>query len=232
MPRIQLAPASFAFARKTFSRKAWCAPLLVAAACTHPQQQDTYSYRSHVEHMAEESEPARPIDGAEAVLKTAGWGAAMTMRTAELPPGHVVTAWWVVVTKPSACSATPCPPGDVIGKADEVGTQITYADGVVVGVDGKAGFKSILPAGPVAKGWYPASFDNPTTAEIHLVLNDHGPLLSDLAPSMLTSYRGGCSDESLPPPFPKNAKSDGVPGPNGCRLIQDAIFIQNAAGES
>ncbi len=219
--------------RKSFANTACFAPLLFAAACMHPQaQQETFTYRSHVEHMAGETQPARPIEGTEAMLKTAGWGAAMTMQTAELPPGHVVTAWWVVITKPEACSATPCSPGDVIGEAEKVGTQITYADGVVVDPDGKADFRSILPAGPVTQGWYPAPFDNPTSAEIHLVLNDHGPLLTELAPSMLTSYRGGCSDESLPPPFPASAKSDGTPGPNGCRLIQDAIFVQNAAGAS
>lgn len=219
--------------RPNFAGKAWFLPLFFAAACAHPQNQtETFTYRSHVEHMAGESQPARPIDGAEAMLKTAGWGAVMTMQTAELPPGHVVTAWWVVITKPEACAETPCSPGDVIGEAEKVGTQITYADGVVVGADGKAGFRSILPAGPVTQGWYPATFDNPTSAEIHLVLNDHGPLLTGLAPSMLTSYRGGCSDESLPPPFPASAKSDGVPGPNGCRLIQDAIFVQNAADAS
>lgn len=219
--------------RKRFANSVCFAPLLFTAACAHPPaQQETFSYRSHVEHMAGESQPARSIEGAEAQLKTADWGAAMTLRTAELPPGHVVTAWWVVITKPEACSATPCPPGDVIGKSAQVGTQITYADGVVVGADGKAGFRSLLPAGPVGEGWYPASFDNPMTAEIHLVLNDHGPLISGLAPSMLTSYRGGCSDESLPPPFPATAKSDGVPGPNACRLVQDAIFVQRTGSSS
>ncbi len=69
----------------------------------------------------------------------------------------------------------------------------------------------------------------PTGAKIHLVLNDHGRLHPEIAALMLTSYRGGCSDGSLPPPFPASAKADGVPGPNACVLIQDAIFQQDRA---
>ena len=180
----------------------------------------------HVETMASDTAPARKIEGSAAWLMTGPEGAAMMLRTAQLEPGHVTTAWWVVMTAPENCSATPCTAEDVIGRAGEVGTQIVYADGVVNGPDGTARFAAMLPAGAVAKGWYDQGFDNPTRAEIHLVLNDHGPLLPDIAASMLTSYRGGCSDESLPPPFPATAKADGAPGPNTCRLIQDAIFVQ------
>jgi hypothetical protein len=45
---------------------------------------------------------------------------------------------------------------------------------------------------------------------------------------MLNTYRGGCSDESLPPPFPDTAKSDGEPGPNTCRLVQFTVFQQDS----
>lgn len=179
-----------------------------------------------VEHMATETKPAREIDGAEARLITSSHGATMTMTTAELAPGNVTTAWWVVITNPALCNATPCAPEDVIGRADIVGTQIVYADGVVNDQHGKASFAAHLPKGPVENGWYDTSFDNPTEAEIHLVLNDHGRLVPEIAASMMTSYRGGCTDESLPPPFPATAKRDGLPGPNACQLIQDSIFMQ------
>jgi hypothetical protein len=179
-----------------------------------------------VEHMASDTTPAKPIDGTTATLMTTNDGATMTMATAELPPGHVTTAWWVLITKPEACEAKPCSAEDVIGRADKVGTQIVYADGAVNSDKGTASFTGFLPKGEVQGGWYPVRFDNPTDAEIHLVLNDHGPLIPDLASPMLTSYRGGCSDESLPPPFPDTAKADGPVGPNTCMLVQDAIFVQ------
>jgi hypothetical protein len=179
-----------------------------------------------VEHMATEDTPARLIVGSHATLRSDEAGALMTLRTSDLAPGHVTTAWWVIMSNPAACSATPCTAEDVIGRAGEVGTQITYADGAVNSPQGTAQFTAYLPSGQVANGWYDQDFDDPQRAEIHLVLNDHGPLIAEIAASMLTSYRGGCSDDSLPPPFPDTAKTDGQPGPNTCRLIQDAIFVQ------
>jgi len=142
---------------------------------------------SHVEHMATDTKPARPIDGATARLMTTPNGATMTISTSDLTPGNVTTAWWLVITKPMLCEAKPCSPGDVIGRADIVGTQIVYADGVVNSVDGSDRFSAFLPKGVVQNGWYDTSFDNPTEAEIHLVLNDHGSLVSEIAASMLTS---------------------------------------------
>lgn len=180
-----------------------------------------------VEHMASETAPARPISGAEATLRTASHGATMVLRTSELVPGHVTTAWWVIIARPEACAASPCSAEDVIGRADVVGTQIVYADGAVNGPDGTAAFTAYLPRGEVAGGWYDQAFVDPKSTEIHLVLNDHGPLIPEIAASMLGSYRGGCRDESLPPPFPASAKADGTPGPNRCALIQDAIFQQS-----
>lgn len=178
----------------------------------------------HVEHMATDTKPAISIPQSVAHLMTDRHGAAMTMHTAELAPGHVTTAWWVIMNQPDRCESRPCSAKDVIERSDEVGTQIVYADGAVNNMDGTASFTGYLASGKVPNGWYEREFKDPESAEIHLVLNDHGPLIPSLAASMLTSYRGGCRDDSLPPPFPSSAKADGVSGPNTCRLIQDAIF--------
>ncbi len=62
-------------------------------------------------------------------------------------------------------------------------------------------------------------------AEVHLVLNDHGPALPEFMPGMIQTYRGGCSDSSpFPPIFRPKALADGEPGPNTCRLTQVAVF--------
>ena len=196
---------------------------LSACLTVDPVKADGMTHQ--MEHMATDTQPARPIPDTLAQLSTDKDGVRMTVQTRDLIPGHVTTAWWVIMTNAAACQRTPCPAEDVIGRADEVGTQIVYADGAVNGPDGTARFAAYLPAGPVPEGWYVRDVVDPTTAEIHLVLNDHGPLIPEIAASMLTSYRGGCSDESLPPPFPDTAKADGVAGPNTCALIQDAIFI-------
>lgn len=201
-------------------------------AATNSVAGDQRTLVNHVEHMASETTPARTIQSSVAQLMTSPAGATITLSTSELTPGNVTTAWWVILTKPMLCEAKPCSPKDVIGRADIVGTQFVYADGAVNSDDGKADFAAYLPRGAVKNGWYDQDFPNPTEAEIHLVLNDHGPLKPEIAASMLTSYRGGCRDDSLPPPFPETAKADGVPGPNACQLIQDSIFQQDPAGKS
>jgi len=178
-----------------------------------------------MEHMATDTSPARAIADTVAELYADDTGVRMAVRTRDLVPGHVTTAWWVIMTNPAACSQSPCSAEDVIDRADKVGTQIVYADGAVNAPDGTASFAAYLPAGAVQGGWYDRGIPDPSQAEIHLVLNDHGPLIPEVAASMLTSFRGGCSDEGLPPPFPDTAKADGVAGPNQCALIQDAIFV-------
>jgi hypothetical protein len=96
----------------------------------------------------------------------------------------------------------------------------------VAGSDGSASFAGFVSAGELPDGWFGNGFTNPLGAEIHLVLNDHGPTIPELVSNMLQTYRGGCTDESLPPAFPETAKADGIPGPNTCRLYQVAIFQQ------
>ncbi|MCV3273593.1 hypothetical protein [Roseobacter sinensis] len=178
-----------------------------------------------MERMATDATPARAIANTTAELHADAKGVRMTIQTRELTPGHVTTAWWVIMTNPADCGQTPCRAEDVIGRADEVGTQIVFADGAVNAPDGTARFAAYLPAGTVASGWYDRNIPDLSRAEIHRVLNDHGPLTPEIAASMLTSYRGGCSDESLPRPFPDAAKADGIAGRNPCVLIQDAIFV-------
>lgn len=212
-----------------FLRQALLAATGLAVLAAGAQAGDGPMISRTVEHMATAEKPATPISGSQARLSRTPDGATMTLRTSELVPGNVTTAWWVIMTLPENCSATPCTAEDVIGRAAEVGTQIVYADGVVNTPDGRAEFSAYLPAGGVSDGWYEQRFDAPHQSEIHLVLNDHGPLIPDLAASMLTSYRGGCRDDSLPPPFPDTAKADGAAGPNTCRLIQDAIFTVMAS---
>lgn len=172
--------------------------------------------------------PVREVKGAKAVLLTTGKGAFASLATRELTPGNAYTLWWVVINDPAACETLPCKPPDVLERSKITRADVSYADGVIARDDGTARFTSHLPAGPLAHGWFGNGFDNPLGAEIHLVVNDHGPLLPQMAASMLGSYRGGCTDESLPAAFPATAKADGTPGPNTCRLVQDVIVIQQA----
>ncbi len=162
--------------------------------------------------------------GAEAKLIRNASGISYSVQTNRLRPGSAYTVWVVVVNNPSACTASPCSPQDIL-LTPATNSQVTYGTGHVVGGSGMAGFGGRLGAGPLPEGWFSGrGLDDPLGAEIHLVLNDHGPAIADFMPEMIRTYRAGCTDASLPPIFPASAKADGAPGPNTCRLWQAAVF--------
>ena len=189
---------------------------------------DMMSNVYHVEGMVV-THPAtgamEAIEEGAAEIFTTSAGATARMHTVGLTPGHVYTAWWVIANNPAACDSSPCSPKDFLGKTAEVLTEVTYADGIIADANGEGNFSAYLPAGEVTNNpWFGNHFPDPTTAEIHLVINTHGELIPEMADAMLNSYRSGCTDDSLPGAFPDTAKADGEAGPNACALIQAAIF--------
>jgi hypothetical protein len=54
-------------------------------------------------------------------------------------------------------------------------------------------------------------------------------VIAGLEEEMVSTYRAGCTDASLPAFFPPSAFADGTPGHNTCRLWQTAIFLPPAA---
>jgi hypothetical protein len=165
-------------------------------------------------------------EGAEATLERTADGVSYQITTHSLVPGDAYTVWFVVVNDPAACADSPCTPPEILGEPTLDG-QVTWGlDGQVADDDGNATFAADVAAGPLLDGWLPVQgLDNPLAAEIHLVLNDHGPVIEDMRDEMLSSYRAGCSDDSpFPDIFPDTALADGTPGPNTCQLYQSATF--------
>jgi hypothetical protein len=165
------------------------------------------------------------VPGAWAKLVRTDSGATFTLNTNQLIPGHVYTVWFVIVNDPDACETTPCTAADVILNSEGVNSDVVYGAGNIAGNSGKASFAGHISAGDLQNSWFSHGFTNPRGAEIHLTLNDHGPMIPGLVNNMLHSYRGGCTDESLPEIFPDTAFADGIPGPNTCRLYHSAIFL-------
>ena len=162
--------------------------------------------------------------GATSQLVRTAEGISYSINTEQLLPGHAYTVWVVVINNPAACTASPCSPQDILLNPATDG-QVTYGTGHVVGDNGEAGFGGALRRGPIPEGWLPdQGLDDPRGAEVHLILNDHGPVLPEFMPGMISTYRSGCTDASLPPIFPASAKADGTPGPNTCRLWQMVVF--------
>ena len=197
-----------ALASLTLGTSALAGPAETAKIITHPSQGDKTD-----------------VMGATARLSRHDTGIFANFETNGLTPGHVHTIWFVVVNDPAKCE-TPfaCTSKDVLKRSDVVASDVTGGAGVVVGEDGSATFNWHQSEGALTGGWFGAGLTEADKAEIHLVINDHGPLIDGREFDMLNSYRDGCTDESIPAPMPATARASGEAGPNTCRLVQFAIF--------
>jgi len=180
------------------------------------------------------------VAGASATIVRNANGISYRLSTTGLTPGNAYTLWLVTVNNPGACTANkdPAPPNgctapELINDGD-VDAQVRYAAGHVAGASGAGTFSGHVKTGPLT-GWLPGrSLGDPMAAEVHLVVNDHGPELPAFMPSMIKTYRGGCADRPTSPfpgPFPASALADGdnagpggTDGPNTCLLFQSAVF--------
>lgn len=208
--RIALVPAAL-FALLSFAALAQPALVSQSEVMTHPLRGDV-----------------TPVAGSEAHLVRSAAGITVVFATRDLIPGDVYTAWLVFIDDPSACAAAPCTPPEVMGSADMVRSNITFGDSLIASEDGTGIFVAHLAPGTIDNGWFDNAFTNPMGAEFHVAIHSHGPLIASLEDEMLTSYRAGCTDESLPSP-PDRAYGDGTPGPNTCQMWQFAIFVPPGA---
>ncbi len=169
------------------------------------------------------------IEGATARLVSTEEGIAGELSTKDLEPGHVYTMWVAIMNQPENCELTTadhCTSSDVIGRAEAVDSDVTYGDGMVASSDGTATFRTFVPAGDLSASWLGNALKDPTGAEIHFALHDHGPAIEDQLAAMLTTARAGCADDSLPEMWPDAARADGSAGPNACQMAQFAVFKQ------
>ncbi|HRW11305.1 MAG TPA: hypothetical protein P5121_39675 [Caldilineaceae bacterium] len=97
-------------------------------------------------------------------------------------------------------------------------------DGQIADEMGQAEFRATLKVDDTLDEWFGYGLPDTIAAEIHVVLHDHGPPVEGLVEEMLSSFRAGCTDESLPTIFPALAYADGTPGPNACIHYQFAMF--------
>ncbi len=163
------------------------------------------------------------VSGARASLVRTDSGISYKLSTAGLEESNAYTLWLVVINNPSFCAATPCTAGEIFNPASR--SQVRFADGLLASGSGKGIFSGQVAVGPLS-GWIAGGgLEDAYGAEIHLVVNDHGPALPEFMPGMVRTYRGGCSDASpFPAVFPATALADGEVGPNICRLFQAAVF--------
>ncbi|MEQ8673800.1 MAG: hypothetical protein RLP44_26665 [Aggregatilineales bacterium] len=167
------------------------------------------------------------IEGATATLISTEEGIAVRFVSQNLEVNHAYTVWVAIINNPEACTNSPCGP-DVLGNPDVVQSEMLQGDNLLYTDEAIMEFTTFIPVGdaPEGEGWFGNGLTNPMGAEIHLTVQDHGELIPEMAGTMLNTVRGGCTDESVPPPYPEVGQNDGDPGPNTCRGIQLAIFQQ------
>ncbi len=168
-----------------------------------------------------------PVDGTSVVLEKGPFGVAMAIKSSGLTPGDVVTVWWVAIQNPQVCAAVPCTPVETMTDGTGSDSVVALAASGVVADDGTISLASFLPKGDVEGNFFDTTFHSPEAAEYHLPIHNHGPLDPNIAQDMLTSFRAGCSDESLPEYYPQSALSDGVAGSFDCKTVQVAAFPAN-----
>ena len=165
-----------------------------------------------------------PVEGTSVVLEKGPFGVAMAIKSSGLTPGDVVTVWWVAMQNPQVCAAIPCTPAETMSADSESDSVVALAASGVVAEDGTIALASFLPRGEVEGNFFDTTLHSPETAEYHLPIHNHGPLDPNIAQEMLTSFRAGCSDESLPEYYPQTALSDGAVGNFNCKTVQVAAF--------
>ena len=165
-----------------------------------------------------------PVDGTSVVLEKGEFGVAMAIKSTGLTPGDVVTVWWVAIQNPHVCAAIPCTPAETMTDGTKSDSVVALAASGVVAEDGTISLASFLPKGDVEGNFFDTTLHSPMTAEYHLPIHNHGPLDPSIAEDMLTSFRAGCTDDSLPEYYPQTALADGVAGSFDCKTVQVAAF--------
>jgi hypothetical protein len=152
----------------------------------------------------------RLIEGAHATLYTNDEGAIVWMTTSRIDEGNAVSMWWVVFNYPENC-IDGCNIDDFENHAEATGASMIGSLGVVVANSDEIKFFSHIEAGDSSIADMGPGLLNPRTAEIHMVLRDHGPAIPAIVLEQVSTFMGGCDPE------PPNAP---------CVNAQFAIFMQ------
>ena len=167
-----------------------------------------------VHYFADASE----VEGASASLTRYENGLVMALHTSDLNQDETYTVWWVVFNEPGNCSDA-CGENDIfIFEGDEpvldennnlvlnvegveaANISVLFASGAYVDDDGIGHFGGITGLGDRPGTIFGPGVVNPLTAEVHLVVRTHGPVVEGMFDAQITSFGGACgsTDNGLP----------------------------------
>ena len=163
-------------------------------------------------------EDGRPAGGLSALVRDGAAGTISAhIKATHLNRGHAYTYWWVVFNDPSQCLGGVCGEGDIflepgnpaagfnIEQINAVGISVLGGNGEIANNGGRATFTGTLfeessvghdvvigPGGLVPAGSLLAE-GNTMSAEIHILLRDHGPALTGAAlAAQLSTFGANC----------------------------------------
>lgn len=112
------------------------------------------------------------ITGASSTLKRNKNGITGNINTNGLITGNAYTFWFVIF-------------GDAPGPPNS-----TYVAGHIVGGSGKGNFSAHISVGEIFDTG--EIFDNPLTAEVHMVIRSHGQAVPGMIPDQIHTFEEGC----------------------------------------
>jgi hypothetical protein len=125
-------------------------------------------------------------------------GATFALSTRELSPGHTITVWWVIFNHPENRShgalGLRCGEGDLF--VPSVEASVLYGAGHVIGGSGMAGYGSWIGVGETDGALFGPGLLAPFSADIHLVVHDHGVLSPDQVAEGVYNF-GPCVPECV-----------------------------------
>jgi hypothetical protein len=118
------------------------------------------------------------VPGANSTLVRTANGINISLQTSGLPAGHAVTMWALIFNNPSACGSGGC--DESRGDLGIPGVQgsVQHVAGHVVG--STSTFAGHLAVGDAADAFTGPGLLNPFSAEIHLIVRDHGVASPDI----------------------------------------------------
>lgn len=142
--------------------------------------------------------PPVPVSGGWSALVRNGSGVSMTLRTTGLTPGHAITVWWIVFNQPGNCTHGAF--GLRCGEADlfeaPVQASVLYAAGHIIGGSGTGNYGATLRTGDTGGSLFGPGLVNPWTADVHLILHDHGAVEPGSRSSAIHSF-GTCNPDCV-----------------------------------
>ena len=160
----------------------------------------------------------RPPAGTSTLTRNSN-GATATLKTSGIPTGHVATIWGVIFNKPEECDSSPCGESD-LGNPDVAGSVLGVSGGHVVGGGDYANFGGRINEGDVSEALFGLGLMDAKTAEIHLVVRDHGPKIPGMVDDQIHTLNGGC-DPNKPIFTPGEIPDE----PGECNDLQFSIHL-------